>query len=172
MSTPHDLKNAGLKATLPRLKIINLFEQSPVRHLTAEDVYRKLLAEGLDVGLATVYRVLTQFEQAGLLVRHHFESGKAVFELNQGGHHDHLVCLQCGRVEEFFDAEIEKRQTKIARERGFEISEHALYLYAECTRPKCPYRKTGGSNQVFGGALRKCHCHRPTLILPMMQNGR
>ncbi|HEX4521987.1 MAG TPA: ferric iron uptake transcriptional regulator [Casimicrobiaceae bacterium] len=146
MSTPHDLKNAGLKATLPRLKIINLFEQSPVRHLTAEDVYRKLLAEGLDVGLATVYRVLTQFEQAGLLVRHHFESGKAVFELNQGGHHDHLVCLQCGRVEEFFDAEIEKRQTRIARERGFEISEHALYLYAECTRPKCPYRKTGGSN--------------------------
>ena len=146
MSTPHDLKNAGLKATLPRLKIINLFEQSPVRHLTAEDVYRKLLAEGLDVGLATVYRVLTQFEQAGLLVRHHFETGKAVFELNQGGHHDHLVCLQCGRVEEFFDAEIEKRQTKIARERGFEISEHALYLYAECTRTKCPYRKTGGSN--------------------------
>jgi Fur family transcriptional regulator, ferric uptake regulator len=146
MSTPHDLKNAGLKATLPRLKIINLFEQSPVRHLTAEDVYRKWLAEGLDVGLATVYRVLTQFEQAGLLVRHHFESGKAVFELNQGGHHDHLVCLQCGRVEEYFDAEIEKRQTKIARERGFEISEHALYLYAECTRPKCPYRKTGGSN--------------------------
>ncbi|HEY7945437.1 MAG: ferric iron uptake transcriptional regulator [Casimicrobiaceae bacterium] len=146
MSTPHDLKNAGLKATLPRLKIINLFEQSAVRHLTAEDVYRKLLAEGLDVGLATVYRVLTQFEQAGLLVRHHFESGKAVFELNQGGHHDHLVCLQCGRVEEFFDAEIEKRQTRIARERGFEISEHALYLYAECTRPKCPYRKVGGSN--------------------------
>ena len=117
-----------------------------MRHLTAEDVYRKLLAEGLDVGLATVYRVLTQFEQAGLLVRHHFESGKAVFELNQGGHHDHLVCLQCGRVEEFFDAEIEKRQTKIARERGFEISEHALYLYAECTRPKCPHRKGGGGN--------------------------
>ena len=146
MSTAQSLKESGLKATLPRLKIINLFEQSPVRHLTAEDVYRKLLAEGLDVGLATVYRVLTQFEQAGLLVRHHFESGKAVFELNQGGHHDHLVCLQCGRVEEFFDAEIEKRQTKIARERGFEISEHALYLYAECTRPKCPHRKTGGSN--------------------------
>src|ERR1700676_5461541 len=93
MSTQHDLKNAGLKATLPRLKIINLFEQSKVRHLTAEDVYKQLLAEGLDVGLATVYRVLTQFEQAGLLVRHHFESGKAVFELNQGGHHDHLVCL-------------------------------------------------------------------------------
>jgi len=147
MSTPHDLKNAGLKATLPRLKIINLFEQSPVRHLTAEDVYRKLLAEGLDVGLATVYRVLTQFEQAGLLVRHHFESGKAVFELNQGGHHDHLVCLQCGRVEEFFDPEIEKRQTEIARERGFQISEHALYLYAECTKSPCPYRNDGHSGE-------------------------
>ena len=143
MSTPHDLKNAGLKATLPRLKIINVFEHSTVRHLTAEDVYRQLLAEGLDVGLATVYRVLTQFEQAGLLIRHHFESGKAVFELNEGGHHDHLVCLQCGRVEEFFDPEIEKRQTKIARERGFQISEHALYLYAECTRVNCPHRKSG-----------------------------
>jgi Fur family transcriptional regulator, ferric uptake regulator len=144
MSTPQDLKTAGLKATLPRLKIINLFEQSSVRHLTAEDVYRQLLTEGLDVGLATVYRVLTQFEQAGLLVRHHFETGKAVFELNQGGHHDHLVCMQCGRVEEFFDGEIEKRQTKIARDRGFEISEHALYLYAECVKPVCPYRKGGG----------------------------
>ena len=144
MSTPQDLKTAGLKATLPRLKIINLFEQSTVRHLTAEDVYRQLLAEGLDVGLATVYRVLTQFEHAGLLVRHHFETGKAVFELNRGGHHDHLVCLQCGRVEEFFDGEIEKRQTRIARERGFVISEHALYLYAECVKPACPYRKGGG----------------------------
>jgi Fur family ferric uptake transcriptional regulator len=146
MTTSHDLKNAGLKATLPRLRIINLFEQSKVRHLTAEDVYRQLLADGLDVGLATVYRVLTQFEQAGLLVRHHFESGKAVFELNQGGHHDHLVCLQCGRVEEFFDPEIEKRQQKIAKERGFAISEHALYLYAECVKPKCPYRRSGGNH--------------------------
>ena len=145
MSTPQDLKTAGLKATLPRLKIINLFEQSTIRHLTAEDVYRQLLTEGLDVGLATVYRVLTQFEQAGLLVRHHFETGKAVFELNQGGHHDHLVCMQCGRVEEFFDAEIEKRQTAVARERGFEIREHALYLYVECVKPACPYRKAGGS---------------------------
>src|SRR5438128_4018316 len=123
MSTPHDLKNAGLKATLPRLKIINLFEQSTVRHLTAEDVYKQLLAEGLDIGLATVYRVLTQFEQAGLLARHHFESGKAVFELNEGHHHDHLVCMNCGRVEEFYDPEIEKRQTKVARERGFDIRE-------------------------------------------------
>ena len=141
MSSPQDLKSAGLKATLPRFKIINLFESSKVRHLTAEDVYKLLLAEGLDIGLATVYRVLTQFEQAGLLVRHHFESGKAVFELNQGTHHDHLVCLQCGRVEEFYDADIEKRQIKIARERGFEISEHALYLYADCTKPRCPHRK-------------------------------
>ena len=140
MSTPHDLKNAGLKATLPRLKIINLFEQSPVRHLTAEDVYRKLLAEGLDVGLATVYRVLTQFEQAGLLVRHHFESGKAVFELNQGGHHDHLVCLQCGHVEEFFDSEIEKRQEKVAKDRGFKIHDHSLHIYADCNKTNCPHR--------------------------------
>jgi Fur family ferric uptake transcriptional regulator len=146
MSTPHDLKNAGLKATLPRLRIINLFEQSQVRHLSAEDVYKQLLAEGVDVGLATVYRVLTQFEQAGLLIRHHFESGKSVFELNQGGHHDHLVCLQCGRVEEFFDSEIEKRQLKIARDRGFEVAEHALYLYVECVKPKCPYRKPSGEH--------------------------
>jgi Fur family ferric uptake transcriptional regulator len=146
MSQPHDLRSAGLKATLPRLKIINVFEQSPVRHMTAEDVYRQLLADGLDVGLATVYRVLTQFEQAGLLIRHHFESGKAVFELNDAKHHDHLVCLTCGRVEEFFDAEIEKRQNKIAKERGFAIHEHALYLYAECTKPRCPHRKAGGGN--------------------------
>ena len=146
MSSPQDLKSAGLKATLPRLKIINLFESSKVRHMTAEDVYKMLLSEGLDIGLATVYRVLTQFEQAGLLVRHHFESGKAVFELNQGTHHDHLVCLQCGRVEEFYDPEIEKRQHKIARDRGFEISEHALYLYADCTKPRCPHRKAGEAN--------------------------
>ena len=146
MTLPHDLKSAGLKATVPRLKIINLFEASKVRHLTAEDVYKQLLLEGLDVGLATVYRVLTQFEQAGLLTRHHFESGKAVFELNEGRHHDHLVCLQCGRVEEFYDAEIEKRQAKVASDRGFVISEHALYLYAECVKPRCPYRKTGESS--------------------------
>ena len=141
MSTSHDLKNAGLKATLPRLRIINLFEQSKVRHLTAEDVYKQLLADGVDVGLATVYRVLTQFEQAGLLVRHHFESGKSVFELNEGKHHDHLVCMQCGRVEEFYDAEIEERQAKVAHERGFRIAEHALYLYADCTKPRCPHKK-------------------------------
>ena len=137
------LKESGLKATLPRRKILELFEGSKVRHLSAEDVYKALMQEGIDVGLATVYRVLTQFEQAGLLVRHHFESGKAVFELNQGSHHDHLVCIQCGRVEEFYDAEIEKRQVKVARDRGFEIHEHALYLYADCTKPKCPHRKGG-----------------------------
>src|SRR3989338_1308946 len=126
MGSSNDLKTAGLKATLPRLKILNLFEHGNVRHLSAEDVYKILLNEGLDIGLATVYRVLTQFEQAGLLTRHHFESGKAVFELNQGGHHDHLVCLQCGRVEEFYDAEIERRQLETARERGFALHEHSL----------------------------------------------
>ena len=145
MSTAQDLKSAGLKATLPRLRIINLFESSKLRHMTAEDVYRLLQGEGLDIGLATVYRVLTQFEQAGLLMRHHFESGKAVYELNEGTHHDHLVCLQCGRVEEFYDAEIEKRQHKVARDRGFSISEHALYLYADCTKPRCPHRKPSGT---------------------------
>jgi Fur family transcriptional regulator, ferric uptake regulator len=132
MSEPQELKNAGLKATLPRLKVLSLFEASDKRHLSAEDVYRMLLKTGEDVGLATVYRVLTQFEQAGLLVRHHFESDKAVFELNQGGHHDHIVCLQCGRVEEFCDEEIETRQKKAAEERGFTIHEHSLYI--------CPYK--------------------------------
>jgi Fur family ferric uptake transcriptional regulator len=146
MSTSAELKNMGLKATLPRLKILDLFEHSSVRHLSAEDVYKLLLAEDMDIGLATVYRVLTQFEQAGLLTRHHFETGKAVFELNQGGHHDHLVCMQCGRVEEFFDPEIEKRQAKIAKDRGFQITEHALYLYAECIKPKCPHRPGGNGS--------------------------
>jgi Fur family ferric uptake transcriptional regulator len=139
--TPSDLKNIGLKATLPRLKILNLFENSDQRHLTAEEVYKLLMTEGMDVGLATVYRVLTQFEQAGLLARHHFESGKAVFELNEGGHHDHLVCLQCGHVEEFYDPQIEKRQEEIARERGFAIHEHSLQLYGSCNRVNCPNRR-------------------------------
>ena len=140
MTTPHDLKTIGLKATLPRLKILDLFEHSEVRHLTAEDVYKLLLKEGMDIGLATIYRVLTQFEQAGLLIRHHFESGKAVFELNEGGHHDHLVCVQCGHVEEFYDAEIEKRQVKVAKDRGFLIQEHSLQIYATCSKPDCPHR--------------------------------
>src|ERR1700752_360154 len=146
MSPVQSLKESGLKATLPRRKILELFEASKVRHLSAEDVYKALIAEGMDVGLATVYRVLTQFEQAGLLARQHFETGKAVFELNQGGHHDHLLCMQCGRVEEFYDPDIEKRQTEVAKQRGFELSEHALYLYAECLKPKCPYRKSGGNH--------------------------
>ncbi len=140
MSNSDDLKNIGLKATIPRLTILALFEKTEVRHLTAEDVYRLLLAEHLDIGLATVYRVLTQFEQAGLLDRHYFESGKAVFELSRGQHHDHLVCIDCGRVEEFYDAEIERRQMKVAKDRGFVIREHALYLYAECSKPECPHR--------------------------------
>lgn len=137
MRDSHDIKNAGLKVTMPRVKVLNLFETSEVRHLTAEDVYRMLLADGEDVGLATVYRVLTQFEAAGLLVRHHFEGDKSVFELNQGHHHDHLVCLQCGKVEEFCDPDIEKRQEKIAKEHGFAIREHSLYLFADCTKKDC-----------------------------------
>ncbi|MGQ5523516.1 ferric iron uptake transcriptional regulator [Chitinimonas sp. PSY-7] len=141
MSKASDLKDAGLKATGPRLKILNLFETSDQRHLTAEDVYRMLLDEQDDVGLATVYRVLTQFEQAGLLVRHHFESGKAVFELNQGGHHDHLVCVKCGKVDEFFDAEIEKRQDVIAKKHNFMIQDHAMYLYGICA--ECQVRLAG-----------------------------
>ena len=145
MSNPSDLKSIGLKATLPRLKILDLFEQSDKRHMTAEEVYRLLSDEGQDIGLATVYRVLTQFEQAGLLMRHHFDSDKAVFELNQGDHHDHLVCLQCGKVEEFFDAEIEKRQNRIAKERGFAIHDHSLQIYADCIKESCPNRKSGDS---------------------------
>ncbi len=150
MSSPNDLKTIGLKATLPRLRILELFEKSNIRHLSAEDVYKKLVEEGTDTGLATVYRVLTQFEQAGLLTRHHFESGKAVFELNQGSHHDHLVCLQCGHVEEFCDAEIEKRQEHIAQERGFRIHDHSLHIYADCIRKNCP---RGAPKEVLlGGA--------------------
>jgi Fur family transcriptional regulator, ferric uptake regulator len=142
MNSTQSLKEIGLKATLPRRKVLELFEHSKVRHLSAEDVYKSLMSEGIDIGLATVYRVLTQFEQAGLLSRQHFETGKAVFELNQGGHHDHLVCLQCGRVEEFYDAEIEQRQSEVARKRGFELKGHSLALYADCTKPDCPGRKT------------------------------
>jgi Fur family ferric uptake transcriptional regulator len=140
MSDPSDLKSIGLKATLPRLKILDLFESSAKRHLNAEEVYRLLIAEDIDIGLATVYRVLTQFEQAGLLIRHHFDSDKAVYELNSGGHHDHLVCIQCGRVEEFFDEEIERRQKKVAAQRGFTIHDHSLHIYADCTKNACPHK--------------------------------
>lgn len=139
-----ELKSIGLKATLPRMKILEIFQRSSAsggpRHLSAEDVYKSLLSENLDVGLATVYRVLTQFEQAGLLSRSNFEAGRAVFELNEGTHHDHLVCLTCGRVEEFVDSEIEKRQHQIAAAKGFKLQDHALALYGECTKPSCPHR--------------------------------
>lgn len=143
MADGDQLKSIGLKATGPRLRILNLFEQADKRHLTAEDVYRLLLKEHEEIGLATVYRVLTQFEQAGLLIRHHFDNDKAVYELNKGEHHDHLLCMQCGRVEEFFDAEIEQRQRQIAEARGYRLHEHCLYLYVDCTKPDCPYRKPG-----------------------------
>ncbi|MCC7006244.1 MAG: ferric iron uptake transcriptional regulator [Ottowia sp.] len=132
MTDPSELKNIGLKATTPRLKILEIFQTSAQRHLSAEDIYRTLLTEHLDIGLATVYRVLTQFEQAGLLKRNNFESGKAIFELNEGSHHDHLVCLACGRVEEFFDAQIEERQKTVAQSRGFTLQDHALALYGLC----------------------------------------
>ncbi|MDR3384970.1 ferric iron uptake transcriptional regulator [Cupriavidus basilensis] len=140
MPSPADLKNIGLKATVPRLKILEIFQTSEQRHLSDEDVYRILLNEQMDIGLATVYRVLTQFEQAGLLSRNNFESGKAIFELNEGKHHDHLVCIDCGRVEEFYDSEIERRQQSIATERGFALQEHALSLYGSCTKHECPHR--------------------------------
>ena len=140
MTHADELKNSGLKATLPRIKVLEVFQKTTQRHMSAEDVFHVLLAEDADVGLATVYRVLMQFEQAGILSRNHFESGKAVFELNEGKHHDHLVCLDCGRVEEFYDAEIEKRQRSIAQTRGFELQDHALALYAACTKKNCQYR--------------------------------
>ena len=141
MTNAEELKSSGLKATLPRIKILEVFQQAAQRHMTAEDVYKLLLTEGSDIGLATVYRVLMQFEQAGILSRNHFEAGseagKAVFELNEGKHHDHLVCVNCGRVEEFYDAEIERRQQEIARERGYKLQDHALALYVICEREGC-----------------------------------
>jgi Fur family ferric uptake transcriptional regulator len=140
METTVELKNSGLKVTAPRLRILEVFRRAGRRHLAAEDVYRLLAEGGTDVGLATVYRVLTQFERAGILARNHFESGKAVYELRAKQHHDHLVCLDCGRVEEFYDAEIEKRQAAAAAKQGFAIADHALSLYAHCTRQSCPHR--------------------------------
>ncbi len=140
MTNSEELKSSGLKATLPRIKILEIFQRAAQRHMTAEDVYKVLLLEGSDIGLATVYRVLMQFEQAGLLTRNHFESGKSIFELNEGQHHDHLVCLDCGHVEEFFDAQIENRQHEIAQERGFKLQEHSLALYAHCVKIDCPHR--------------------------------
>ena len=132
MSNIEELKSTGLKATLPRLKILDVFQKSAQRHMTAEDVFRVLLDDRTDIGLATVYRVLTQFEQAGILSRSHFESGKAVYEINEGGHHDHLICTSCGRVEEFYDAEIEKRQQIVAKAKGWILQDHAMSLYGLC----------------------------------------
>ena len=140
-----DLRKAGLKVTLPRLKILEILESSATRHLSAEDIYRNLLDSNEDIGLATVYRVLTQFEAAGLVSRHHFEDGMAVFELNQGTHHDHIVCLECGRVEEFMDAGIEERQDSVAQRLGYEIRDHSLILYGKCKRNPCPHRKKAGA---------------------------
>ena len=141
MTHVDELKSSGLKATLPRIKILEVFQHTQRRHMTAEDVFKALLIEGADIGLATVYRVLMQFEQAGLLTRSNFESGKAVFEINEGQHHDHLVCLDCGRVEEFYDAEIEQRQRAVTVLRGFELQEHSLSLYARCTKTACVHRQ-------------------------------
>jgi Fur family ferric uptake transcriptional regulator len=141
MTNIEELKSTGLKATLPRLKILEVFQTAKDRHMTAEDVFRVLLQDRSDIGLATVYRVLMQFEQAGLLTRGNFESGKAVYELNEGQHHDHLVCLDCGHVEEFYDPQIEERQQLVASSRGFTLQEHALSLYANCTRTDCANRQ-------------------------------
>ncbi|BAP57112.1 ferric uptake regulation protein [Thioploca ingrica] len=134
-----DLKKAGLKATLPRLRILQLLEKNPQQHLSAEEVYKALLEIGEDVGLATVYRVLTQFESAGLVLRHHFEGGLSVFELNEGYHHDHLVCIKCGKIVEFVDEIIERQQCTIAQQHHFEITEHYLYIYGIC--PQCQRQK-------------------------------
>jgi Fur family ferric uptake transcriptional regulator len=135
MDTINELKSTGLKATAPRLKILEIFQNTAQRHLTADDVYRLLLAEDSDIGLATVYRVLMQFEQAGILSRNHFEANKAVYELSNEDHHDHLVCTSCGRVEEFLDAEIERRQRGVASARGWSLQDHAMSLYGQC--PAC-----------------------------------
>lgn len=136
MKNIENLKSTGLKATLPRLKILEIFQDGKLRHMTAEDVFRVLLDERSDIGLATVYRVLTQFEQAGILLRSNFESGKAVYELNEGQHHDHFVCTSCGKVEEFYDPEIEKRQQLIADEMGWSIQDHSMSLYGQCAECK------------------------------------
>lgn len=126
------LKDNGLKVTGPRLKILDLFDSHPDRHMSAEDVYRLLLEENVEIGVATIYRVLTQFEQAGILLRHHFETGKAVYELNRGEHHDHIVCIKCGKVTEFSNEELETLQEKIAGENGYRIVDHAMYMYGVC----------------------------------------
>ncbi len=137
LSSVLELKQTGLKATLPRMRVLQLFQQGTRRHWAADDIYRALHETGADIGLATVYRVLTQFEQAGVLRRSRFDADRAVYELDDGAHHDHLVCLRCGRVEEFHDAEIEQRQRALAATRGFKLVEHTLALYGLCTKADC-----------------------------------
>ncbi len=133
-----DLRNVGLKVTLPRVKILEILEKQTEeqRHLSAEQVYKILLSENEEIGLATVYRVLTQFEAAGLVTRHHFEGGNSIFELNKGTHHDHIVCMKCGKIDEFTDSVIEKRQEDIAKKLGYELTDHSLYLYGFCSKCK------------------------------------
>ena len=135
-----DLRKVGLKVTLPRVKILEILEATEVRHMSAEDVYKELLTHDEDIGLATVYRVLTQFEAAGLVTRHHFESGHSVFELSEGAHHDHIVCNQCGKITEFMDETIERCQEKVAKRAGFSIRDHALTIYGDCVTKDCPDR--------------------------------
>jgi Fur family ferric uptake transcriptional regulator len=144
-----DLRKAGLKVTLPRLKILEILEHSTRRHMSAEEIYKKLIDSSEDIGLATVYRVLTQFEGAGLVSRHHFEDGMAVFEINHGTHHDHIVCMDCGAVEEFVDPEIESRQNVMAKRLGYVIEEHSMVLYGRCQRPDCLARKQGRVKRII-----------------------
>lgn len=127
-----DLKDAGLKVTLPRMKILEILESSDTRHMSAEEVYKQLIETGKDIGMATVYRVLTQFEAAGLVARHNFESGHSVYEINQGHHHDHILCIRCGKVDEFYDEIIEQRQREIAQQSGYDMTDHSLYIYGVC----------------------------------------
>jgi len=137
-----ELRKLGLKVTLPRMKILEILETSDTRHMSAEDVYKVLLVAEEEIGLATVYRVLTQFEAAGLVTRHHFEGGHSVFELNQGNHHDHIVCNQCGKVVEFVDETIERCQEKVAKKAGFIIHDHSLIIYGDCTAKNCASLKS------------------------------
>jgi Fur family ferric uptake transcriptional regulator len=141
MNSLNDLKTAGLKVTLPRLRILSLFENGPIRHLSAEDIYKMLIDTDEATSLSTIYRQLAQLVYAGLLVRQHFEGGKTLFEPAGDAHHDHLLCLQCGRVEEFHDDEIEKHQIKVAKKHGFALREHSLALYVICNKSPCPHRK-------------------------------
>jgi Fur family ferric uptake transcriptional regulator len=146
-----NLRDVGLKVTLPRLKILQMLETHPARHMSAEDIYRKLIDSEDDIGLATVYRVLTQFETAGLVKRHHFEGGHAVFELERGHHHDHMVCIKCGHVTEFEDDVIERRQKEKAQELGFRLQEHSLIMYGDCLREQCTHLKSPAARRMQTG---------------------